>query len=58
MDPITKYILAEDAGDNMDRELDSTEKDVKQIPDDSEDNFRKMKSMKTEILNNFMFVGK
>ena len=55
MDPITKYILAEDSSDDMDKKLDSTEKDVKQIPNDSENNLRKMKSMQMEILNSFMF---
>jgi len=55
MDAITKYILAEDASNDMDKKLDSTEKDVKQIPNDSENNLRKMKSMQMEILNSFMF---
>ena len=55
MDAITKYILAEDTSNDMDKKLDSTEKDVKQIPNDSENNLRKMKSMQMEILNSFMF---
>lgn len=55
IDPITKYIL-EDPMDKADKKLDNTEKEIKDMPKDSEANLRKMKSMPVgEILNRFMF---
>jgi len=55
LDPITKYILS-DGMDAVDKELDDTEDEIKDIPKNSADNMSKMKSMPVgEILNRFMF---
>jgi hypothetical protein len=56
LDPITKHILSEGELEKVDKELGNKEKDIKDIPKDSEDNLKSMKSMPIEeILNRFMF---
>ena len=56
LDPITKYILTEGQMDAIDKQLDDTEKKVKDMPKNSADNMRSMSSKSVkELLNRFMF---
>lgn len=56
IDPITKFILSEETFEDIDKELDQKEKDIKDIPDKSDENMRKVAAMPAqEVLNRFMF---
>lgn len=65
LDPITKYILSEQADEedrgqkekfkDIDRKININTQAADDMRDASEDNLRKMAAMPTEVLNRFMF---